>query len=138
MTRHQTGNALIRALNVINTALIENSERRPWNQIVDAARTRLSGKKLTVTVDDDRSETEHQERFLVQLRNDRFCMVSEADSLQTVQSDSSNPQSTAKADWNVTTRFLDDLAFRAKYYIEHPARIGLDWLTDRLGLAGPG
>lgn len=138
MTRHQRGNALIRALNVINMALVENRERRPWSQIVKAASSRLAGEKLVVAVEDDRTESDNEETFLVQLRNDRFCLVgnrtSQADSNTSVEkaSDIDN------ADWKVTTRYLDDLACRAKYYVEHPGRIGLDWLTDRLGIGSPG
>lgn len=139
MTRHQTGNSLIRALNVINTALIENAERFPWSQIIDTARSRLSGGKLIIAVEDDRSGVDHCEKFLVQIRNDRFCLVGDEVTQPEDSSSSGSKQGQpAKVDWNVTTRYLDDLACRAKYYVEHPARIGLDWLTDRLGLADPG
>lgn len=142
MTRHQTGNSLIRALNVINTALVENAERFPWSQIIEAARNRLSGQKLIIAVEDDRSEVEHRENFLVQLRNDRFCLVSEDVALPETSPasdlDRVAESTRVKPDWHVTTRYLDDLACRARYYVEHPARIGLDWLTDRLGIARPG
>lgn len=139
MSRHQTGNSLIRALNVINTALIENAERFPWSQVLDAARNRLSGEKLVIAVDDDRSETDHREKFVVQVRNNRFCLVGD-DMAEPDDSSSSDSMrgSAAKVDWAVTTCYLDDLARRARYYVEHPARIGLDWLTERLGLVEPG
>lgn len=138
MTRHQAGNSLIRALNVINTALAANCERGPWNQIVAAARSRLCNENLVISVKDDRAEPVHDERFLVQLRNDRFCMVGSRAADSAGETDDEKQAVTDKADWKVTTRYLDDLACRARYYVEHPSRIGLDWLTDRLGLAGPG
>ncbi|MDA0808059.1 MAG: hypothetical protein O3B68_08695 [Planctomycetota bacterium] len=44
------------------------------------------------------------------------------------------PASTRTPDWKVTAGYLDELASRAAYYVEHPAHIGLEWLTRRLGL----
>ena len=139
MTRPQTGNSLIRALNVINTALIENQECWPWSQVIEAASSRLAGGNLVVAIEDDRSESDHEEQFLIQVRNDRFCLVSDQSGNATDESDSDNEAAAwANADWKVTTRYLDDLACRARYYVEHPGHIGLGWLTDRLGLASPG
>ncbi|MFT5323178.1 MAG: hypothetical protein ACI8P0_001025 [Planctomycetaceae bacterium] len=139
MTRHQTGNSLIRALNVINTALIENHEYWPWSQVIETAGSRLAGGNLIVSIEDDRSESDHEEQFLIQVRNDRFCLVS--DPSANADDEFGNDKEAAasvNADWKVTTRYLDDLACRARYYVEHPGRIGLGWLTDRLGLASPG
>lgn len=133
-TRNQTGNSLVRALNVINTALTENQDCWPWSQIVESARKRLDGAPLVIAVEDDRSEDREQEQFVVELRNDRFCMVNGRSMDANVQ-DAARP---AKPDWKVTARYLDDLAWRAGYYVKHPARIGLDWLTSRLGLGGTG
>jgi len=139
MARHQTGNSLIRALNVINTALIENDERWPWSQVIKTVGSRLAGENLIVAIEDDRSESNHEELFLIQVRNDRFCLVSDQSANAEDHSDSDNEAAaSANADWKVTTRYLDDLACRARYYVEHPGRIGLGWLTDRLGLARPG
>ena len=139
MTRHQTGNSLIRALNVINTSLIENHESWPWSQVIKTAGSRLAGEKLVVAIEDDRSESDHEEQFLIQVRNERFCLVSDQSANADNESGSDNEAAaSADADWKVTTRYLDDLACRARYYVEHPGRIGLGWLTDRLGLVSRG
>ncbi len=138
MTRHETSNSLIRALNVINTALTENKERRPWSLIVDKTRKQLAGEKLVVAVQDDRSDSDREEKFVVQVRNDRFCLLSDRPAKPDTEQDRTTCVAQTQADWKVTTRYLDDLACRAKYYVEHPSRIGLDWLMDRLGLGAPG
>ncbi|NQV27878.1 MAG: hypothetical protein HQ518_26305 [Rhodopirellula sp.] len=138
MSRHHSGNSLIRALNVINTALIENRERCPWNQVVKAASSRLSGEKLVVAVEDDRNESDDQETFLVHLRNDRFCLVGNQPGRADDDPAIEKTHNADAADWKVTTRYLDDLACRATYYVQHPGRIGLEWLTDRLGISSPG
>lgn len=143
MARHKASNSLIRALNVINTALARNSDCWPWSQVVAVAKERLTGERLVVAVEDDRTESDCQEQFLVQLRNDRFCMINgrEINVAQNNYGRSTagrKPVTSGNADWNVTTQYLDDLASRATYYVEHPARIGLEWLTDRLGISQPG
>ncbi len=134
MTRHQASNSLIRGLNVINRALAAHSDERPWKQIIETSRATFTKEPLVIVIEDDCSETAAKEKFLVQVTDERFRLVS-AQSAD--EEEALRPAATRKPDWHVTMRYLDGLACRAAYYIEHPTRIGLDWLTKRLGLTAP-
>ncbi|MFT5324149.1 MAG: hypothetical protein ACI8P0_002009 [Planctomycetaceae bacterium] len=134
MTRQQASNSLIRGLNVINQALAAHRDQRPWKQIIEASHEEVSKQPLVIVIEDDCSESATKETFLVQVTDERFCLVS----TQAANAEEAmRPASTRKPDWKVTAGYLDDLACRTAYYIEHPSRIGLDWLTRRLGLTTP-
>jgi len=130
MSGSRTINAVIRALNVINTAISTHGDQCPWKDIIEVARRQPAGEKLVVAVADDRSAGADEEFFEIQLRNDLLSL--------TPSDNSAEHQMPGAADWHVTTRFLDDLASRAQYYVDHPGRIGLAWLTDRMGIASHG
>ncbi len=131
MTRHQANNSLIRGLNVINQALAAHHDQRPWKQILEASHKEFTKAPLVIVIEDGCSDSVMNETFFVQVTGDRFCLVStQAASAE----EAMRPASTRTPDWKVTAGYLDELASRAAYYVEHPAHIGLEWLTRRLGL----
>ena len=81
----------------------------------------LEGHTTAVLVyDDDPGET--LEAFTLEYRDGRFLMDERSD-MDEVHHDSR---------WKVSTDYLESLASDPEMYIEHPVRMDLDWLADRL------
>jgi len=121
MSQPETYTEFLRALTVINEALVENREKMPYKQIIEAGGKLLEGQNIGVAVYANDPDTPF----------DYYTIKFENDQLQLVSHGKQEPD----ISWKVSRDYLHQVKENAAEYVKRPEKLDWDWLLDRLGLS---
>lgn len=103
-----------RYVSICNAALLKNSARFPFKQILAAAEKNGKGRPVDVAII-DQPDSDH---YAITLAEGRI--KAEKQKMQINHCD--------QAQWRVKQSYLDDVVRNAPVYIENPARLDWEWL----------
>lgn len=118
MSNPSTYQLFMDALDVTNRAIDANRGQGAWGKLFDAVDEHLEGHRAAVGVYDD-DPAEPFDYFTIRLLDGRFELVERG-------------RGEHDSEWKVSRDYLQSLVDDPDRYIEHPIRLDLDWLTDRL------
>ena len=108
------------ALNTMNAALADNSDRMPFKQILSVAESTIGDRPLGVAVYKDSPDDPH-DYFTIRFSNGAFELVSRG-------------KQDPDLAWKVSEPYLERLAENPERYAEDPFKLDFDWLKSRLGV----
>jgi hypothetical protein len=106
------------ALDVTNRALDANRDSAFYGTLISGMDKYLDGHKAAVAVYDDDPQ-EPFDYFTVRYLNGKFEILARG-------------KSEHDTEWRVSREYLDSVARNPDEYIEHPARLDIDWLRHLL------
>jgi len=118
MTDRDIYELFTRALTVTNRSLRENRGSGVYGALLSAWDKYLDGHRAGVAVYDGNPE-EPFDYFTIRYMNGRFELQSRG-------------KSEHDTEWKVSRDYLRSLADNPQTYIDHPSRLDIDWLRDRL------
>lgn len=121
MTNADVQTLFTNALDVTNSALDRHREEVPYAQILASADKMLDGRKLGVAVYESEAGSPF-DYFTIRYHDGRLELVSHG-------------KEEPDAQWKVSRAYLQEVAEHPQTYIEHPIKLDLAWLKDRVGLA---
>jgi len=108
------------ALQVMNKAIIENSDRFPYGQIMRVSEKAVGDRRIGVAVY-NRDVDAPYDFYTLALKNGRLELLSHG---------KEEPDIT----WKVSRDYLKEVADNEEKYIGHPERLDLDWLKSRFNI----
>ncbi|MCA9736514.1 MAG: hypothetical protein KC645_02720 [Gemmatimonadetes bacterium] len=116
MPKLDTRTLLTQAIDVVNRSLSANRDHGLYGLLIRALDDHMEGRTWAVAVYDGTPD-QREGKFGVRYEQNRFGVVD--------QVPDDDP-------WNASREYLQNLVDEPETYIEHPARMDLDWLTSRL------
>lgn len=117
----QTDAAFTQYLNVVNRAIGQNKDKAPYKQLLTMGDKLLGDVDVDVAVYKDDPAHPH-ERFVMRWAGDTFDLVKHGKGEGDIR-------------WNVPESHLREVIAHPDPYVKQPARLDLDWIGKRLGLA---
>jgi hypothetical protein len=118
MSNAESYDRFMEALDVVNRVLEANRGEGAYGTVLEAIDEHLEGHTATVEVYDDDPHAPF-DAFTVRWTDGRFELRERGKG----EHDST---------WKVSARYLDSLIENPETYVQHPTRLDLDWLTERL------
>jgi len=118
MTNTQTYSLFMDALDVVNRSLKANRGKGVYGRLLDAMSQFLNGHTSAVAVYEDDPGAPFD-----------YYTIRYVDGLFELEE---HGRGGHDSEWKVSRKYLLSLVDHPETYIEHPARMDLDWLADRL------
>lgn len=118
MKHTETYDLFMDALEVMNRAMDANRGEGAYGRILDAMDDRLEGHASAVAVY-DKDPDEPFDYFTIRFIGGRWELKERG-------------RGEHDTEWKVSTDYLRSLVEDPESYVEHPARLDLDWIADRL------
>ncbi|MGD8396887.1 MAG: hypothetical protein PVF43_15565 [Candidatus Eiseniibacteriota bacterium] len=109
------------ALDVMNRAIRKHADSVPYKQLLSLSDRVIGEKPIAVGVTRE-TGSDPYDFYTVRFHNGRYELVG--------RGKRDDPDLT----WSVTRDYLEGVVQDAERYIEHPERLDLDWLKNRLGI----
>jgi len=122
MTQTTNNNTLfVDYLNTCNAALDAHKNEFPYDKIIAAGDKMLDGKKLGVAIYKDDPDKPH-DFFTVRFSGGAFELLKHGKDDPNVA-------------WKTSQEHMRQVVENKQEYIEHPAKLDLDWMKSRVGIA---
>lgn len=118
MKHADTYDLFMESLDVINRVLDANRGEGLFGRVLEAMEDDLQGHRSSVAVYED--DPDHPfDYFTIRFLDGRWELMEQG-------------RGEHDTEWKVSTDYLRSLAEDPESYIQHPARLDLDWIADRL------
>jgi len=108
-------------MDVVNKALVANKDDA-YGMVVKAAEKFYDGKEIGVAVYEDEPSKPH-DYYTVSFHGGTFHLLERG-------------KDEADSTWKLPQRHMEEVVADPQAFIDHPARMDLDWMKKRVGLNG--
>ncbi len=108
------------ALQVINKSLQNNKDKFPYGEIINLGDKIIGDRQIGVAVYKDDPSSPY-DFFTVKMKNGKLELFSHGKEEPTIT-------------WKVSREYLQKVGENEQEYIDHPEKLDLEWLKDRLSI----
>lgn len=118
MTQSLTLQEFQSALATMNQAIEENREALFFRTLLKACETKYDGEHLGVAIYRDDPQSPH-DYYTIRMQDGKLVLVDHG-------------KQQTNSDWSVSEDYIRDLAENPDKFIDHPEKLSLNWLAERV------